>query len=298
MRWTTPALLLAALGLLGRPAFADTGTETLRELLAREHIDFQVSHGEDLERRAIDGGVLDTPETRIVATYVLEGNRESDRLYVFRQAKPQGSWRAAEVRWPESSDTSCQGGSIIKIRAVNGFLYLDGHVTPSASCTMVLTESLTLHDTLLGWPVAYFRDGRVVYQHSEPHFAPTHYAELSIYDPVSRRSRKIYPPSPATPLRRQYIEKTRTAYARCCADHPPADCGGAFAVHNHHCDPELFENSIDKVTVNDAGDSLTFKARFEDIAGTSEVIYSFSHLRKGKPKVRETPAGHPGPIRP
>ncbi|MFL6263963.1 MAG: hypothetical protein ACJ76Y_30105 [Thermoanaerobaculia bacterium] len=39
-------------------------------------------------------------------------------------------------------------------------------------------------------------------------------------------------------------------------------------------------------------------ARFADIAGTSELIYSFSHLREGKPEVRETAAGEPGPGRP
>ena len=59
-----------------------------------------------------------------------------------------------------------------------------------------------LHDTFYGWPVAHFKDGRIVYEHSEIHFAPTHYVELSIYDPVRRRSRQIYPPSPATPLPR------------------------------------------------------------------------------------------------
>jgi hypothetical protein len=287
----TPALLLAAACLLGRPAFAETGRRTLAELLARERIDFQITHSEDLDKPVIDGDVLDTLETRVVATYVVEGNRESDRLYVFRRAKPQGNWKSAEVRWPESSDTSCRGGSITDIAAANGFLYLTGHINPSAACTMVLTEKLALQDTLYGWPVARFQDGRIVYQHSEIHFAPTHYAELSIYDPVSRRSRQIYPPSPAPPLRRQYIEKVRAAYERCCVDHPPADCGGAFAVRNHHCNPELFENSIGEVIVNDATDSLAFRARFEDIAGEDEAVYFFRHLREGAPEVREIWAG-------
>ena len=159
---------------------------------------------------------------------------------------------------------------------------------------MVLTDKLTLQDTLYGWVVGSFKDGRVVYQHSEIHFAPTFYVELSIYDPVRRRSGQIYPPSPATPLRRQYIEKTKVAYERCCVDHPPADCGGYFAIRNHHCDPELFEDSIGTVTVNDAKDSITFKARFNDVAGPAEVIYSISHLRQGKPRVREIPAGDRG----
>src|SRR5436305_8944314 len=139
MKKSAPALLMTAACLLGRPAVAATGTETLRELLAREHIDFQVTRSEDLDKPVSSGDVLDTAGSRIIATYVAEGHFLGDRVYVFRLAKPQGTWRAAEVRWPEISDTSCQGGSILAIRAVKGFLYLDGHINPSASCTMVLT---------------------------------------------------------------------------------------------------------------------------------------------------------------
>jgi len=111
MKSTTPALLLAAACLLGRPAFAETGAETLRQLLAREHLDFQVTRGEDLDKPVSSGDTLDTAETRIIATYVPENGLLGDRVYVFRLAKRQGTWRAAEVRWPKSSDTLCQGGA-------------------------------------------------------------------------------------------------------------------------------------------------------------------------------------------
>jgi hypothetical protein len=276
------ALALACL--LGRPASA----ETLAELLARERIQFKVTRGADLARRASSGEVLDTPEIRIVATYAVEGHLLDDHLYVFRLAKARGTWSGAEVRWPKSSKTDCTGGSITRIVEANGYIYLAGHLNPSAECTMVLTKSLALSATLDGWPVAHFADGRIVYEHSEPHFAPTHYAELSIYDPVRRRERQIYPPKPESPLRRQYREKVGIAYARCCADHPSGDCGGSFANRNHHCDPELFNNSVDKVVVSDATDSLAFTALFDDIVDEKpRVTYVFRHLKTGKPAYRE-----------
>jgi hypothetical protein len=289
MKPMTPVLLAAAC-LLGRPAFAETGTETLRQVLTREHLDLRAVKAEELDEPVSSGDNLATADTQAIETS--KSSRQSDCLYVLHRPKGKKRWRAAEVCWPpESSETACQGGSILAIDAVKGFLYLDGHINPSASCTMVLTDKLTLHDTFYGWVVGSFKDGRVVYQHSEPHFMPTHYVELSVYDPVRRRSRRIYPPDPATPLLRQYIEKTRTVYKRCCVTDPPADCGGSFTESNRNCRPELFENSIGKVMVNDAKDSITFKVRFDDAVGPWEVIYSISHLRRGKPRVRERPAG-------
>ncbi|HEY0511295.1 MAG TPA: hypothetical protein VGH73_05295 [Thermoanaerobaculia bacterium] len=287
MTHSVPILALAFACLFGQATFAETGAgqETLAELLAGEQIDFQVPHSEDLGSPITNGDVLDTPETRIIATYAANGGR----LYVFRRSKAQGSWRGAEVRWPEASETACKGGSITDIAVANGTIYLTGHINPSAACTLVLAETLEAQDTLYGWPVAQFQDGRIVYQHSEIHFAPTHYAELSIYDPVKRQHHQLYPPKPETPLRRHYLERVRAAYARCCVDHPPAACGSEFSNHNHPCNPEFFESSLGEVVVDDATDSLTFRVRYEDIVGTEDVMYVVRHLREA-PEVRETAA--------
>jgi hypothetical protein len=292
MKLTILSLLLAGACLLGRPAFAETdaGRGTLAELLARERINLQVPRRQDLGKTISDGADLDTTDARIVATYVDSGSIFDD-LYVFRRDKTQGSWRVAEVHWPGDSETACRGGSITRLIAANGYIYLAGHINPSAECTMVLTEKLELQGTLYGWPVAQFQDGRIVYQHSEIHFAPTHYAELSIYDPAKRRHQPLYPPKPEPPLRKIYRERVRVAYERCCVDHPQPDCGPIFAGHNHHCNPELFENSVGEVVVNDATDSLAFTAQFDDIAGKDEVIYFFRHLREGTPEHREVWTG-------
>jgi hypothetical protein len=284
-----PALLLTAAGLLAGPSFAEIGKggETLAGLLARERIDLPIPRKEDLAKLITSGDELETAETRIVATYVEEGDRPGDRLFVFRRAKAQGSWRAAEVRWPAGSEDACGGRSITEINVVHGYIYLTAHLTPSADCTLVLTEDLEPRDTLYGWPVAHFQDGRVVYEHSQIHFAPTHYAELLIYDPVTRRQKLLYPPKPETQERKIYREQVRVAYERCCVEHPAASCGPVFAGRNHHCDPDLFENSVGEVVVNDAMDSLAFTAQFDDIVGKDGAIYFFRHLRDGTPEVRE-----------
>src|SRR3954447_10723149 len=88
-----PALLLTAAGLLGGPALAETGThrETLADLLSRERIDFKTQHPEDLGKLISNGSEQETEEVRIVATYLEEGGRLGDQLFVFRLAKARGT---------------------------------------------------------------------------------------------------------------------------------------------------------------------------------------------------------------
>src|SRR5262249_7287863 len=96
---------------------------------------------------------------RVIATYVDNGGILSDTLYVFRLDKLLQQWNAAELKWPTQSakgsrgPAPCQGGSIIRIAQSNHFIYLDGHVTPSAACTLVITQELQYYDTVYGWVV-------------------------------------------------------------------------------------------------------------------------------------------------
>ena len=294
------AVVLAVAGLAGRPAGARpaavAGPVTLADLLQREGITYRVTRAADLAKPVTSGDVLDTAKVRIVATYVAEGGILGDRVYVFRRAKPQGTWRAAEVRWPRDSRTACHGGSITRIVEAGGFLYLDGHLGPSSACTMVLTRELALYDTWPGWTVATLRDGRVVFEASQSHTRYGYRTELSLYDPGNRRSRVFYPPRPVPALRRAYLEKFRAVCARCCGETVPQDCGAVFLGRNHPCDPERFASSIGEVVVNDATGSLAFKDRFEDVAGNREVVYVYRRRRGGALDFREIGAdpGEPG----
>src|ERR1700746_3682239 len=71
--------------------------------------------------------------------------------------------------------------------------YLGTHLNPSAGCTIVLSRDLAVQGVLPGWVLALFADGAIVYQRSQVHFAPTHYAELFLHDDPHHRDVQIYP---------------------------------------------------------------------------------------------------------
>lgn len=281
-------LILGPLFLLLISAYA--AGETLGDLLKREGIHFEITKLADLGKQLTSGVAVDSNRARVIATYVDDGGRFSNTLYVFRFDKLLQSWNAAELKWPTQSangslgSAPCQGGSIVRIEQANNFIYLDGHITPSASCTLVVTQELQYYDTVYGWVVGVFANDAVVYEHSQIHFAPTHFVEMSIYNPSKRTHRKIYPAKPYQRVRQRHITRVKAAYARCCRNAPPKNCGGYFEVRNHHCNAELFDNSLkDQVVINDATDSLTFLAVFDDIVAEKlEVVYVYRSVTRGK----------------
>src|ERR1700759_47777 len=103
MKPTTAVLLLAAACLLGRPAFAETGTETLRQLLAREHLDLRAVKAEELDEPVSSDDDLDTADTRVIETSASKASRQDDGLYVLHRPKGKRRWRAAKVCWPPES---------------------------------------------------------------------------------------------------------------------------------------------------------------------------------------------------
>ncbi len=269
--------------------------ETLREMLLREGIPLEMSRTNDLEKQVTSGSACDLKDSRIVATYVQEGNSSilGEYFYVYRFDKRSGKWAANELKWPDLSQDgkvkSCQGGSLTRIDGADNFIYLDGHINPSASCTMVVTRDLKFHGTFYGWVVGRSRGDTVVYEHSEIHFAPTHYVELSLYDPVSRTSRKIYPLKPYQAVRQGYIAKVQAAYAECCqrlltdnTQLPRKDCDPKFG--NHHCDAELFENYLTGlIETNNVTDSVAFSTVFADVTEEHPlVIYVYRDVSNSK----------------
>src|SRR5436305_15342437 len=100
----TPALLLAAACLLSKPVFAETGTETLRQLLTREHLDLGTVKAEELDEPVSSDDDLDSAYTRVIATSAEKTSHPGDCFYVLHRAKGKKRWRAAEVRWPEEPE--------------------------------------------------------------------------------------------------------------------------------------------------------------------------------------------------
>jgi hypothetical protein len=135
-------------------------------------------------------------------------------------------------------------------------VYLELHINPSASCTLVLSHDLAVQKVLSGWFLGAFVDGRVVYHNNEIHFAPVHAAELSLYDPRTSQEFKIYPRKPFQSIRAAHIQMMLGFYA-----HNPDWCN----AHNNPCDPEWFDNDIQGgVSISDKTDSLAFVVQFDN----------------------------------
>ncbi len=269
--------------------------ETLREMLAREGIREDLCRHEDLSKEVNGLTEGENPDSRILATHVLlPGASTLDEFfYAFRFDKKSNNWTGARLDWPVRNPDklvnpaeSCQGGTITRIDQMDRYIYLEGHINPSASCTMVVTRDLEFQGTFYGGVVGQFKSGLVIYEHSEVHWAPTHYVELSLYDPIHQTSRKIYPLKPYQSVRTAYIAKVKEVYEACCPKvlldktivMPGGGCSPRFG--NHHCDPELFDNYLaGGVLTNDDTDSLVFSTVFSDETKEHpEVVYIFRDI--------------------
>lgn len=52
----------------------------------------------------------------------------------------------------------------------------------------------------------------MLYANGVTHFAPTHPAEVSVYNPESKADRKIYPMKPYQAIRLDYVAKVKAVY--------------------------------------------------------------------------------------
>jgi hypothetical protein len=142
-------------------------------------------------------------------------------------------------------------GSISGIERHNGDYYLNLHLTPSASCTLVLNHDLTVSHTIGGWTDVFFQSGLIVYTGNMVHFAPTYPERLYIYDPATHTSRLLYPQKD-DPFRNMFIERIRKVFDQ-------SRCG----KENWACDPKEFEGIVRSwIQASDATHSLAFRIEF------------------------------------
>ena len=151
---------------------------------------------------------------------------------------------------------------------------------------MRLTD-LHVVTVLPGWIRATLPDGRILFEHNEVHFAPTHPASLWLFDPASVTSHAFYPTSPEQPVRRAYVERVRGIYARLGEDW--------MRTHNHHGDPERFDSRIDDPIVTSAdGGAVAFVTRFGSTETRADAtpaldVVVLCGLRAGAGPCSETP---------
>jgi hypothetical protein len=144
-------------------------------------------------------------------------------------------------------------GSFEEITHTPTRFYIHTHLNPSAGSMIVLDRSLRVLTILFGFRPTILPDETVIYYRSQVHFAPTHSAELWIYD-RNGRDRRLYPNPPYQQVRLDYIQTVKRIY----------DEKGEqwFRENNHHGDPASFDSEIDNVVVNDATESVAFIATF------------------------------------
>lgn len=101
--------------------------------------------------------------------------------------------RAHRWRFAELDAEALRAGSALRIARARRWIYIDTHLSPSAGSLVVLTENLRIKKRLYGWTELIMPDGRVVYHNSMVHFAPMHPGSLSLYDPVTNHTTRVYP---------------------------------------------------------------------------------------------------------
>jgi hypothetical protein len=139
----------------------------------------------DLDQPITSYSVLDDSRGFVIAYYAQEPDNILHELRVRSFDNRTRTWRSKT--FPEPI------GSILKIQRHAGYLYVTGHSSPSATPLVVLHETLELKRELDGWPMLMLDDGRVVFNRSMRHFAPTHAEVLALYNPAADREDSLYP---------------------------------------------------------------------------------------------------------
>ena len=250
---------------------------SLAEVLTENGIDLSNIDTPNMGKDITSYQVLNDPNVFCIAYYLDNGSgRMRGKLYIHLLKKDQSKWTHGTLDFETLPGRYSQRSSITRIQYSRDHIYLHAHWNPSAGATLALSNELEFQYGLYGWILAGFEDETVVYQKNQVHFAPTHYAEIYIYDPRTERDRKIYPMKPDKGIRLEHIKKVKAAY-----DERGEDW---FRIHNHHMNPELFNNYLrDEVVVNDSTDSLAFVVVYknEDHWSYEDILrrYNFRKLR-------------------
>ena len=244
--------------------------QTLSDVLRQNYVTADAGLGDRSERQITSYAARNADELFAIAYYWAPaparagdppgGTPLADTLYVSLFNKSQGSWTHAAYSRTALKDRSHNIGSALRISFTRDHIFIDTHVNPSAGTVLVLSRSLQLITALNGWTELLLPGGALVYQKSMVHFAPTHPAELRIFDPASMRDTSLYPTLPYDAVRLQYTERVREIYSRLGDDW--------FRLNNHHMMAELFESRIGTPVADSSGTRIAFIAMFGEGGGT------------------------------
>lgn len=239
--------------------------ETLGDELAAHAIRTDPDIVPGMDRKITSYSVYDGKKSLFIGFYIDNGTGNlGDELHLGRFNKVKHVWKETVIdvrllpdQVRDASPCSMMAGSVTRIDAAFGNLFVGTHGNPSTGCTLVFSEDLQYRDSVYGFFLGALDRNTLIYQHSEVHFAPTHYVEVSVYDMTGKKSVPLYSPKQKTPLRNSHIGKVRKAYEKMKET-------GECMRRNHHCDPDLFSCSLFSAHVNPETDSVILQVAFDN----------------------------------
>jgi hypothetical protein len=253
------SLILVAGLLLGSLATQPMAQRlTLREALAQQGVTDITQLPQGLSSLPVIGPAVDADQRDVIAAFF----DSTGTLHVAQLDRLSSRWQHATVNL---GDKRGMGNSIVNLTHTRGFIYVASHINPSAERLIVLSRNLKVVRALSGWKLAMLPDETIVYHRSQIHFAPTHSLEISVFNPVTRIEKQIYPPKPYQPVRKAFIDRVARAYEERGEEW--------FSRYNHHMNPELFDSNLEgEITLDPAARSLSFRVRFGDPDNTRDPL--------------------------
>jgi hypothetical protein len=266
-----PVLVLLA----GAPA--PVAAETLADLLTSRGLPPPAAGRAEVDAEPLRTYQVLDDERDVLVVYVT-GAGDSTRLHAARWERASKAWTRATLQWSAGGgalalEAAWCRSSLALGRAPGGFV-VTAHINPSAECTIVLGEDLSVRAVLAGWPVVTLADGRIVYQRNQVHFAAVHPVALALFDPRGPGDVTLYPRAPRQKIRREHVARMRATYTATWCN-----------VHNHPCDPERFDEHVAGPVVADArGEALAFVMAWDNTTGWSDAerwgrLEAFRELR-------------------
>lgn len=183
-------------------------------------------------------------------------------LNFFKIDKTIQNWEINQVYAPEpaAQQPFClecfQTGAINPHIVETAHFYLvDIHLNPSAGWTVIVNHKLQLQAVLFGQVEAILADETFVYEQGQIHFAPTHSATLTIFNPFTQAQTTLFPQKPYQKVWQTHQTMVAQTYEKL----GPAWC----QANNHHCQAELMNYDLEgAVEVNLQTDALAFQVHF------------------------------------
>jgi hypothetical protein len=214
---------------------------TVRDLLLKAHVPVDNLDKQDTDQVvSSDGGSSDGPVYLLAFPTVTPENDLRTPFHVFRYDRTKGAIQHRAIT-KELQDDVCVS-SVNSVEQDGAFLLVSTHVSPSASCLLVLDDALALRTKLYGWKRAEVRPGDLVLEESQIHFAEVHPARLQHSDLATGEVHEIYPAKG---------DVLRAEFSRKLSDHmPPQEW---CREHNRSCDSHHFDEHIGEINSDGAG---------------------------------------------